>query len=152
MMAPKGGFIDFSMEDHEPDPAVQSLITGNQARQAAQQLPAKERKARTAAKKKDKERKAKGKERGIRRTSLDLPEDYLSRATLEAEELGCPISQVVAALMAAGLAALDAGDLDLDEIKRVNPDSRRYDHDLDYGAVYPTQQQRGTPKKTKGHP
>ena len=111
-------FIDFdNLEDLEPDPAVNSLLTKGRRRQEEARLSPKERQKRA---------KERSKARGRNRVMYDLPPAISERIKQIAtgERFNCPESQVAAVLLAAGLAQLESGQLDLERFKRVSRSPR----------------------------
>jgi hypothetical protein len=108
--------------DFDLDPAVADEIKKAQGRQADARRPRKERE-----KKAKEQRKARS--RLPRRISLDLPTDIKAQVGAVAEAHRVPVSQVVAVLLAYGLASLDKGALDLSAYK-VPSASPRYDWNL----------------------
>lgn len=134
------GFIIFDTEHPEPDPAVQSLISSGQKREKTARLSPKERQ------KKARER-AKAAKRN--RMMLDIPPEIERWLVEQAEEIGCPISQLAALLLALGIGLVESGEVDVADYRRINRTSRRYEYDLEIPNI---PSQRDTPKKIKGHP
>ena len=130
-------FIDFdNLDTLEPDPAVSSLLTKGRRRQEEAHLSPKQRQKRA---------KERSKARGRNRVMYDLPPAISERIKQIAagERLNCPESQVATVLLAAGLAQLEAGQLDLERFKRVSG-SPRYTFNL---------RLEGTPlSRYQGHP
>ena len=125
-----GGFVDL-------DPAVMALVDRDAAARAERALPAKERKARAAARRKVAKR---------TRVMLDLPDEITAWLKDEAAALGVTASQVAGVLLARGMEDVLAGELDLARMREVSLGSRRYDYRLVVQAP-----DRDTAINPKGH-
>jgi hypothetical protein len=120
------------------DPAVAELLSCMEQRQAEAQLPRKERE------KKVRER-AKIQARRDQRATYDLPPGIRSRIKELAEEERLPASQLVTLALIRFLSDLDAGRVDLAELKHPSR-SPRYDWNL----VLPEEWVGGKRKKKNG--
>ncbi len=105
------------------DPAVDSLITQGERRQADAHLSTKERR------KKAKQRERMQQRREFRVT-YDLPPSIRNQVARLAEKGKFPASQLAAVLLAEALKRLEMGEIDLDKYK-VPSDSPRYEWNLD---------------------
>lgn len=105
------------------DPAVDSLITQGERRQADAHLSTKERR------KKAKQRERMQQRREFRVT-YDLPPSIRNQVAKLAAKGKFPASQLAAVLLAEALKRLEMGEIDLDKYK-VPSDSPRYEWNLD---------------------
>lgn len=105
------------------DPSVADLLGNSQRRERERSMPVQDR--RKLIKQRQKEAKR-------NRFNADLTPAVVDRIKGLASDIGCPASDVTEALLRYGLAAIDAGDLDLADHPHKPSRSPRYEIVLEF--------------------